>query len=593
VSGEPARRSRWWFALLAAAAVAAAFAAYSNHFHNSFHFDDHNVIQNNVYLRSLSNVPLFFKEASTFSSVPTNATYRPLTSVSFALDYWWGKGLNPFAFHLTQWCLHLALAVLIFFFLRRVLGLAGVGPRCDFLSLFGAALFCLHRVNTETLNFLTLRSEILSTLGVVGSFVLFQYAPRWRKSFLWLLPAIAGAFAKQSAIIFAPLFALYLAFFPEEREVGLGPARSKSWFAASRLWIPPFAFSVVFYWLQNRLNGETTVWGSAPRMEYFQTQTFAWLHYVRLFLIPLGQSADSDWTVIPHWYDTRVVAGALFALLLVSIGAWVSRASPLGRAFFFGLLWFFVALVPSSSVFPLSEMINEHRPYLPYIGLILSTVAAIEKGLLWLRQSRAGQSAAIRAVPALGVAVLLAHAFGAHARNEVWATDESLWQDVTEASPGNGRAWMNYGLIFMRRGDYAKARECFENAWLLTPRYDVLEVNMAILEGATNHPAEAEQRFLRALALNQRPSVAHFYYARWLHEQGRNAEAATHLEQAMAQGPADLDIRHLLMTVYSALNQQGPFCSVALDTLRIAPGDAPAAAAARVCREGSARSGRP
>jgi hypothetical protein len=47
------------------------------------------------------------------------------------------------------------------------------------------------------------------------------------------------------------------------------------------------------------------------------------------------------------------------------------------------------------------------------------------------------------------------------------------------------------------------------------------------------------------------------------------------------------------MTVYFAMNQQAPFCSVALDTLRIAPGDAPAAAAARVCSTGSARSGRP
>lgn len=591
--GESPRRSRCWFTVLAAAAVAAAFAAYSNHFHNSFHFDDYNVIANNVYLRSLSNVPLFFKDASTFSSLPINATYRPLTSLSFALDYWWGNGLNPFAFHLTQWFLHLTLAVLVFFFLRRVLALAGVGPRRDFLSLFGAALFCLHRANTETINFLTLRSEILSTLGVVGSFVLFQYASRWRKSFLWLLPAIAGAFAKQSAIIFAPLFALYLAFFPEQREVGLGPARPRSWRAASALWIPPFAFSIFFYWLQNRQNADITVWGSAPRMEYFQTQTFAWLHYVRLFLIPLGQSADSDWKLIPHWYDTRVVAGVLFTLLLLAIGARASRASLLGRAFFFGLLWFFVALAPSSSVFPLSEMVNEHRPYLPYIGLVLSTAAAVEKGLLWLWQSRPRRSAAARAVPALGAAVLLAHAFGTYARNEVWATDESLWRDVTEASPGNGRAWMNYGLIFMGRGDYANARSCFENAWLLAPRYDLLEVNMAILESATNHPAEAEQRFLRALALNQRPSVTHFYYAQWLHERGRNAEAASHLEQAMVQGPADLDIRHLLMTVYSALKQQGPFCSLALETLRIAPGDPPAAAAARICSAGSARSGHP
>jgi Tfp pilus assembly protein PilF len=30
---------------------------------------------------------------------------------------------------------------------------------------------------------------------------------------------------------------------------------------------------------------------------------------------------------------------------------------------------------------------------------------------------------------------------------------------------------MNYGSIFMRRGDYAKARDCFERAWMLSPNY--------------------------------------------------------------------------------------------------------------------------
>lgn len=55
------------------------------------------------------------------------------------------------------------------------------------------------------MNFLTLRSEILSILGVLGPFVLYQSSSRWRRNFVWLLPPTVGAFAKQSAIIFAPL----------------------------------------------------------------------------------------------------------------------------------------------------------------------------------------------------------------------------------------------------------------------------------------------------------------------------------------------------------------------------------------------------
>ena len=38
--------------------------SYSNHFRNSFHFDDTHVIVNNLYIRDLKNIPLFFKDAS-------------------------------------------------------------------------------------------------------------------------------------------------------------------------------------------------------------------------------------------------------------------------------------------------------------------------------------------------------------------------------------------------------------------------------------------------------------------------------------------------------------------------------------------------
>lgn len=565
-------------ALLGAAAALLVFLAYANHFRNSFHFDDGSVIQNNAYLRTLRNIPLFFQDASTFSSHPQNAAYRPLTSTSFALDYWRAGGLDPLAFHVTQWTLHLALGFLIFFFLQRALELSGFGRERGVLALFGAALFCLHRVNSETVNFLTLRSEILSTLGVIGSFVAYQCAPRWRKTFLWLLPAIFGAFAKQSAIVFAPLLALYLVLFPEE----LAPFRASS----ARRWIgplvvsaPAFLFSAVFYVLQERLGGPALIYGPASPGVYFQTQIFAWLHYLRLFLLPIGLSADTDWSPIAQWYDTRVFAGALVSFLLVGGAVFYARRRSAGKAVLFGVSWFYIALIPSSSLFPLSEMVNEHRPYLPYIGLILASVAVAGDAVLAARRKRPPLFAA--AAVFIGLLVLGLHAAGTYGRNKVWATEETLWKSVTSASPGNGRAWMNYGLIFMRRADYANARRCFTRALAATPNYDVLEVNFGILEGATGNPAAAERHFQRAISLNANVALAHFYYGRWLWENGRSREAAEHLATAVEKSPADLPARHLLLKVYEALGAPRSACLLARDTLRIAPSDAEAEAAAR------------
>lgn len=587
---ESERVPHWAFALLVVLCVVGTWAAYSDHFHNSFHFDDDSVIENNVYLRSLRNIPLFFQSATTFSSMPTNATYRPLTSVSFALDYWWGGGLNPFAFHVTQWILHVLMGVLMFFFLQRILALSGVAAAVrGLLSLFGVALFTLHRANTETVNFLTLRSEILSTLGVVGSFVVFQYAPRWRKTFVWLLPAIAGAFAKQSAIIFVLLFALYLAVFPEELETAADGSSARRWRRAM-LWTgASLVFAVAFYWLQDRLAGPRNIYGSISPWTYLQTQTFAWLHYVRLFLVPLGQSADADWTEIPHWYDTRVFAGVLFVVVLLAAAWRWSRRAQLGRGFLFGVAWFYAALIPSSSLFPLAEMINEHRPYVAYPGLVLCLVIAAEQLLLWIerRPERIRVPHPQAWVFAAAVLLLVGQGFGTYARNKVWLNEETLWKNVTEASPGNGRAWMNYGLIFMARADFQNARYCFERAHALTPNYDILEINLGILDSATNQPINAEAHFRRAVALNQRPSVADLYYARWLHEQKRDAEAAARLKDALAVSSADLEVRHLLMTIYVEMKDQASLCALASETLRMAPGDTATVQAARTCPVGA------
>src|ERR1700724_4568829 len=79
----------------------ALLAAYANHFHNSFHFDDGHTILNNASIRDLRNIPLFFRDATTFSALPSSQSYRPLVSTLLAIDYQLAHGLQPFWFHLS------------------------------------------------------------------------------------------------------------------------------------------------------------------------------------------------------------------------------------------------------------------------------------------------------------------------------------------------------------------------------------------------------------------------------------------------------------------------------------------------------------
>jgi len=56
--------------------VVAILAVYSNHFHNSFHLDDSHTIEQNFYIRDLRNIPRFFADATTLSTLAANQTRR-------------------------------------------------------------------------------------------------------------------------------------------------------------------------------------------------------------------------------------------------------------------------------------------------------------------------------------------------------------------------------------------------------------------------------------------------------------------------------------------------------------------------------------
>src|SRR5207237_9324499 len=101
--------------------IAAVTAAYANHFPNSFHFDDSHTIENNATIRSLGNIPRFFSDASMFSALPSNQSYRPLVSTLLAVDYRLGGGLKPFVFHFSVFALFVVLIFLLAFFIDRLL----------------------------------------------------------------------------------------------------------------------------------------------------------------------------------------------------------------------------------------------------------------------------------------------------------------------------------------------------------------------------------------------------------------------------------------------------------------------------------------
>lgn len=520
-----------------AAALLAVGVTYSNHFRNDFHFDDAHTIQNNLFIRDLRNVPQFFTTPATFSSLPANQSYRPLLTTTLALDYRLGGGLKPLMFHVTSFLLFLAQGIAMLVLYRRLMDHCRPHAMNRWVALFAATWYGLHTAIAETVNYIIARSDIMSALGTVLAVLMYSSRGRARTWHLYLIPAAAAVFSKEQGVMAAPILFVYTALF--ERNLALRDLfKPREFLATLRPTLPAFIICTGILFMGMSLSTNFNPGGA--RWPYLISQPYSLLHYALMFVAPVDLTADTDWEPLTTVFDGRFVIGMMFILAAMAT-AFVTSRRKMSRPIAFGILWFFLSLVPSSSVIPLSEVVNDHRMYFAFVGLILSTSWAIA-----LAVPRVATNRAKAMLAAAAIALLAAHAAGTWQRNIIWHTEESLWLDVTERSPKNGRGLMIYGVIQMGRGNLAKAEEYFNRALQFTPRYAYLHVNLGVLKGAQGKREEAERHFLEAQKYDPGNPVSYYHYGVWLSSIGRTEEATVLARKALDLSPAHIEAKQLL-----------------------------------------------
>jgi tetratricopeptide (TPR) repeat protein len=551
----------------------AVCVAYANSFGNSFHLDDFHTVVNNPSIRSLHNVPRFFKDATSFSVLPANQTYRPLVSTSLAFDYALAHGYVPFWFHLTTFLLFLLLVWLLSRFYETLFAATEPSLANRWLALIAAAWFGLHPAIAETVNYIIQRGDLFCTLECVAALYIFAAHPKQRRYGLYLLPFIAAMFSKPPAAVFPALLFLYVFYFENEQQ----PSKTRFRLAAVAI-VPSLAVDALLLWLQSAMTPKTFTPATISAADYRITQPFVWLRYFGELWLPLHLNVDTDLNPFTQ-FNNEALAGFLFVLALVAAIVICSRRRRL-YPIAFGLLWFVITQLPTS-LYTLSEVENDHRMFFSFAGLIPAAVWTL--WLLWLRFTSTEQRISARPILLGSICVaLIAYGSGAFARNFVWYNEESLWHDDVLKSPANGRGLMNYGLTQMNVGRYKIALDYFERALHYTPNYPTLEINLgvdneALAEaGEPSRRTEAERHFERAVALAPNADEPHTFYGRFLLQQERLNEAVAQLEAAIALNPQTLMPRELLIDADTQLGDTGAARTIAQQTLAIAPDDIPA-----------------
>jgi len=570
--------------ILLLAVLLAVWGAYANSFQNGFHFDDSHTVVDNPAIRSLSNIPHFFNDTTTFSVLPANRTYRPIVSTTLALDYALGRGYTPLWFHLDTFLFFLAQITLLY--ALYLLLLDKIRPATSNLwpALFAAAWYGLHPAMAETVNYVIQRGDLYCTLGCVAALYLFARYPEKRRTGLYLLPLAFALLSKPPAAVFPVLLFFYVFFFESEPSQATSSRARTSLIAA----IPSIAVTGALMSLQSAMTPKSFAPTMLSAADYRLTQPYVWLRYCCTLFLPLHLNVDTDLSAFSS-ITPQVLVGFIFLAGLLAV-IWITARRRTLYPIAYGLIWFIVTQLPTS-LYPLSEVENDHRMFFSFPGLILAAVWAAVLLLERLRShfaaffSTARRRTQLRsAFVLLTILILAAYANGVVLRNRVWHDEESLMLDDTIKSPQNGRGLMMYGLTQMNKGDYATALDYYQRALLYTPNYATLEVNLGIDtaamadQGDTARAAEAEGHFQRAISLAPADDTSHSFYGRWLMAHGRTAEAIAQLQTAISLDPQRPMQRDLLITAYSQSGDAAAAHQAALDALTVIPGD-PAAVA--------------
>ncbi len=486
-----------WFSCLII--CLAGILVYSNTFQSSFHFDDESSIVNNPAIRHLEDLKGIFGYSAT----------RFVTYLSFAINYKFG-GMGVVGYHVVNLLIHLLSGLMVWLMTRQILETPVMVNTGQYrarwlLPLFAALLFVVHPLQTQSVTYITQRTASIAaffyllSLWLYGKARLAQISKTWWLGTVGLfgasfLSGFLAAFSKETALTLPIAIVVYELFFIRE-------VRRVRWAYVALVAI---VFTAIPVFLVRRGMVELAVVGALPLSQYLLTQPGVWLTYLRLLVFPVGQNLDYDFPAAHSVFEPQTMLG------LICVGSLAFLAYRLyknQRVLSFGIIWFVLTLLPESSILPLPDVIFEHRLYLPMFGFSLLAVFAFYEFMKTMRLST---------ILSVAGSLICLLGFAAHARNEVWKDDISLWTDVTTKSPKKARGYLNLGRAYSDRGLFNLANDNFLRAQMIDPSNADVSGNRAniLLQQGQLDGAIAECNRALALGGEMDYQIARIYFSR-------------------------------------------------------------------------------
>lgn len=569
------RRITW---LHTAVLCGAVVACYANSLPGQFVFDDAREIVANPRIREIPSL------------LGSLLRRRGLVELTLAVNFHFG-GLDPRGYHIFNVALHAAATLLVYAFVRLLLtteaSSRSAGRSPSGIAFLVALLFAVHPLQTAAVTYVIQRAEVMAAAFHLLAVVTLLLAAHARSPLRRLLAGSAvcassflAMMAKEVGIA-APFAVTFLDLAVLSRwqprralrrwPIYAGLAVILAFFLAQTrdLWLPssgaPAGAQTAPSSPAEQENDQAPQpqpqpARAAPRtihqiptaglaveditpLRYFLSQPRIILHYLRLYLVPVGLTFDYGWPPAESAWELPVILSFTTLVLLLALAVLLARQRPLIT---FAIGWFFIALAPTSSIVPLRDLAFEHRMYLPVAAVSLALALAGRELLAWRRWPRLG-------VIALGLWVIGLAGLTIQ-RNTVYHDRLRFFRDSARKAPWNWRPHYDVGNELMKRaaeryraGDvrgmeqlYREAADAFRLAIQADPTHGPPHIHLALLLRRWGRFAEAERELREATRARERSVVAMAWWqlGDLYLQQGRRDDAIAALQRAAELMPS-------------------------------------------------------
>ncbi len=263
------------------------------------------------------------------------------------------------------------------------------------------------------------------------------------------------------------------------------------------------------------------------RKEYMLTQMNVMRTYLRLLILPVNQNVDYDYPRSKSLQEPKTFFSFLLLVAIFSYAMVVFKRQPLMG---FGIFWFFLTLSVESLV-TTTDVINEHRLYLPMVGysIFLITTSFHALGIKDLRRMM---------IPLL--LIITCYSVLTYRRNFIWKDELTLWGDAVRKSPEKARVYSSRGIAYHMAGDFDKALLDYTKAIALSPnRMETAHTNRGTIYFFRGNIEEAISEYTKAMAINSHYKEAFYNRGLAYSKKGDFLKAISDYTQAITIDPSD------------------------------------------------------